>query len=109
VLVKALIDSGSTLSGFSPRVFDTIGLTPVGRLAILTPSTPAGAPHEVDLYDVELSIIANGVRHPFSDSQLMAADCWHPDEGILALIGLDILDGCFFQYHGPNRVFSLGF
>lgn len=52
VHVRAVIDTGASVSGFSPRVFGALDLTPVGQVSILTPSTPADAPHESDLYDV---------------------------------------------------------
>jgi hypothetical protein len=46
---------------------------------------------------------------PFRDFNVLATDCWHPDEGIEALIGRDILDLCFFQYMGPDRRFTVAF
>jgi hypothetical protein len=109
VHVRALIDTGASVSGFAPRVFTGLDLTPVGQIAILTPSTAPDAPHQSDLYDVSLSLVADGTPHSFPDSRVMAADCWHPDEGIEALIGRDILDRCFFQYMGPDRRFTLAF
>ena len=109
VHVRALIDTGASVSGFAPRVFAALDLTPVGRIAILTPSTPADAPHESDLFDVSLALVADGGTHPFPDTRVMSADCWHPDEGVEALIGRDILDHCFFQYMGVDRRFTLAF
>jgi hypothetical protein len=90
-------------------VFVSLDLTPVGQVSILTPSTPSNAPPEADLFDVSLSLVAGGVTNPFPDTRVMAADCWHPDEGIEALLGRDILDRCFFRYMGPDRRFTLAF
>jgi hypothetical protein len=109
VHVRALLDTGASLSGFHPRVFSGLDLTPTGRIAVLTTSTPIDVPFESDVYWVSLSLVANGQLHPFPDSQVMNADCWLPDEGIEALIGRDILDRCFFQYMGLDRRFTLAF
>jgi hypothetical protein len=58
---------------------------------------------------VELLLVANGATHPFPSVRVVAADCWHPEHQVLALIGRDILDHCFFEYHGPNQQFRLSF
>jgi hypothetical protein len=39
----------------------------------------------------------------------MVADCWHPIEGIEALLGMDVLMQCFFQLMGPDKQFTLAF
>jgi hypothetical protein len=107
--VRALIDTGADISGFAPRVFGGLELPPVGKFKILTPSTLPDRPHECDLYDVALSLVAGGRSHLMPESRVMAADCWLPGEGIEGLIGRDILDQCFFQYMGPDRIFTLAF
>ncbi|HVK17558.1 MAG TPA: hypothetical protein VM533_11475 [Fimbriiglobus sp.] len=109
VPVRALIDTGASISGFSPRVFRELGISPVGTTPVLTPSTRPDAPHECDLYDVTLSIVAEGSAHLFPDARVMEADCWLPGEGIEALIGTDILNHCFFQFIGRDRTFTLAF
>lgn len=109
VYVRALLDTGASISGFSPRVFRDLDLTPVAKLGVITPSTPAHTPHECDLYDVALSLVAGGAAYPFPDTQVMAADCWLPDEGIEALVGMDILSRGFFQLMGPERQFVFAF
>jgi|GEM_PF-1003343 len=109
VHVRALLDTGASISGFAPRVFQELDLTPVTKLGVITPSTPAHTPHEVDLYDVSLALVAGGGTHPFPDTRVMAADCWLPGEGIEALIGMDILCRGFFQLMGPERQFVFAF
>jgi hypothetical protein len=109
VHIRALIDTGANISGFSPRLFRELDVTPVTTISVLTPSTSSSAPHECNLYDVSLSLVANGAAHPFSDIRVMEADCWLPDEGVEALIGMDILCRCFFQLRGPDRQFTLAF
>lgn len=107
--VRALLDTGASLSGFAPRVFRELDLTPVAKLGIITPSTPAHAPFDCDLYDVSLALVAGGAAHAIPDMQVMAADCWHPNEGIEALLGMDVLTRGFFQLMGPERQFIFAF
>ena len=109
VHVRALIDTGADISGFSPRVFRELDITPITKTQILTPSTPAHTPFETALYDVSLGLVADGASHPFPDTRVMEADCWHPGEEFEALIGTDILGRCFFQYIGLDRRFTLAF
>lgn len=109
VHVRALLDTGSTMSGFAPRLFAALDLTPVSTVGVVTPSTPAHAPHATDLYDVSFALVANGAAHPFGDVRVTAADCWHPDEGIEALLGMDVLGRCTFQLFGRERCFACAF
>lgn len=104
-----MIDTGASVSGFAPRVFRELDLTPSDELAILTPSTLPDSPHACPLYQVSLAIVAEGRSCPFPDCDVIATDCWHPGEGIEGLIGRDILDRCFFQYIGQDRRFTLSF
>jgi hypothetical protein len=109
VHIRALIDTGADISAFSPRVFRALDITPIANMPILTPSTKVETPFTTDLYDVSLSLVADGSPHPFPDSRVLEADCWIPGEGIEALIGTDILNRCFFQFVGPDRRFTLAF
>jgi hypothetical protein len=74
-----------------------------------TPSTGA-QPVSVDTYDIGLVIFAANqhvplVHHtiPVTCSELLVAQGFH------ALIGRDILKGCFLVYDGQNGLFSLAF
>lgn len=107
VHVRALLDTGASISGFAPRVFRELDLTPISKFDVITPSTPHDAPHVCDLYDVSLSLVANGEARPFPDARVMVADCWHPNENLEALIGMDLLRQCNFQLFGPEGQFTL--
>jgi hypothetical protein len=87
-------------------VFQALDITPVTRSTVITASN---TPHECDFYDVSLSLVANGSAHLFPDTRVMEADCWQPDEGVEAIIGMDILFSCNFQLLGPERQFILAF
>jgi hypothetical protein len=109
VPVRALIDTGASLSAFTPRVFDALDLRPLDQIAVLTPSTKPDVPHIADWHQVSLSLVADGRECSFPDIHVMSADCWLESEGMEALIGRDILDRCFFQYFGLDRRFTLAF
>ena len=110
VPVRALIDTGASISGCSPRIFQLLDIRPVQDISILTPSTRPDAPHVCGLYRVSWSLVAGGVPHTFSNSlDVILADGFHPDEGIDALIGRDILARCAFQYWGPDGSFHFSF
>lgn len=109
VYVKAMIDTGASVSAFSKTVFDSLSLLPVDRVPILTPSTPTHQPHLADLYHVHLSIVANGSPRAFQDFYVIVAEGWHPLEQATALIGRDILALCLLNYHGLDGVFTLSF
>ncbi len=109
VPVRALIDTGASLSGFAPRVFRALDLRPLDQIEIYTPSTRPGSPYACDRYLVGLALVAGGRSHPFPDLHVIETDCWLPDEGIEALIGRDILSRCNFWYVGIEDTFNLSF
>lgn len=110
VPVRALIDTGASISGCSAEVFHKLDLKPVEQLQILTPSTRIDAPHTCDLFQVSWSLVAGGAPHLFAPSlRVIVADGFHPTEGIDALIGRDILARCAFEYWGPDDRFQFSF
>jgi hypothetical protein len=111
VTVKAQVDTGAMVSGFTRRAFQELELPSVGLAKILTPSTRPESPHVCDLYDVGLLIVADGQSHPFSFLRVIASDGWHPDreDGVEGLIGRDVLNRAYFQYHGPGASFTFAF
>lgn len=107
--VRALLDTGSFLSGFHPRVFDALDLQSFDQIEICTPSTPVGSSFLVARYRVNLALIAEGRVCPMPDCFVFATDSWRPGDGVEALIGMDILNQCFFELMGPDRRFRLSF
>ena len=108
VLVRALIDTGATLTTIPPEVFSRLEIPPVGEIPLYTPSAQPGVPQICDSYHVGLSIVVNGAARRFPDCLVVAAECWHETETVTALLGRDILRHCNFLYRGPDRAFSLG-
>lgn len=109
IAVRALIDTGATISGFTASLFADLNLTEVGKTTIYTPSTPANAPFRSSIYRVSLSIVAEGRIHPFPESNVIASEGWGDDENLQGLIGCDLLAHCNFIYLGPTRRFTLAF
>lgn len=109
IAVKVLIDTGATISGFATELMKDLGLLPIDTIPILTPSTPYTAPHECDVFHASLALVANGVAHEFPECRVLAAEGWHPADGIHGLIGRDILARCNMLYLGTERKFTLAF
>jgi hypothetical protein len=111
IIFRAVIDTGSKMTGLTARAFAELQLSPVGRVAIRTPSTRSDTPHVCDMYQVGLALMANGIWHPFGGVRVIATGGWNPnsEEGVEALIGRDLLDRCNFWYQGPDRQFTLAF
>jgi hypothetical protein len=110
VAIRALIDTGASVSGRTADVFAKLDLKPITQIDLLTPSTKVDAPHQCDLYQVGWSVCAEGGVHLLSPVlQVIVAEGFHPVERIDALIGRDILARCAFQYWGPDGSFHFSF
>ena len=109
VFVRAVIDTGSSVTGFAPRVFDALCIGAIDRIKILTPSTRPGQPHESDVYAVNVALISGDSFQRLRNLRVIAADCWNLNEGVEALIGRDVLRRCVFEYFGPDELFRLSF
>jgi hypothetical protein len=107
VPIRAVIDTGSSVTGIDPTVLQQLDIRPVGERAILTPST-GHTPHRCNVYDVGLSL-----RHPDLElhfyTSFVIESIFGRDEGVQALIGRDVLAHCLFVYDGQCGTFSLAF
>jgi hypothetical protein len=105
--IRAVIDTGSGVSGIDPRVLQALDLKPVGDMQINTPST-SHTPHPCGEYLVSLSLLqSNQELHLPTFSVIDAV--FQPDENIQALLGRDVLDHCLFIYDGQRQAFALAF
>lgn len=108
-VIRALIDTGASISGVDPSVLAALGLTATGEAEIHTPST-GGVPVKTPTYDVRIAILAGrpGDLHFISETiQVTSTDmsAW----GFQALIGRDILAKCILIYNGADGVFTLSY
>ena len=107
VAVPAMIDTGSYVTLLRPAVFESLGLTQIGTVAIRTPSTSPGNYCECPQFDVSLQVgLAPDVSYLASVLALASED-FQADEEVQALIGRDVLRYCVLQYFGPESRFEL--
>jgi predicted aspartyl protease len=108
-MIRALIDTGASISAVEPSVFTALGLTPTGEIEIHTPST-GGIAVKTPTYDVRVGIPSArpGDLHFISDTvQIIASSL--AVQGIQALIGRDILSHCTMFYNGADGFFTLSY
>jgi predicted aspartyl protease len=104
--LRALVDTGASITCVDPSILQQLNLTPTGAIAIHTPST-GNAPHNTYQYDISLVLLHPEVQLqigsiPVIESQLVV-------QGIHALVGRDILSRCLLVYDGRAQTFALGF
>jgi hypothetical protein len=111
VAVRAQIDTGANVSGFAGRVFAALDVTPVTKLAVITPAARDAAPQEFDAYDVTLYLVSDGIPRHFVETQVIASYGWHPtaEDGVEGVVGRDVLNRCHFMYYGVEGTFTIGF
>jgi hypothetical protein len=110
VAVRAIVDTGSALTGFRSALFRKLGIQPFTKIPVRTPSTQPGSPHIADQYDVSVALIAGGRPTRFLSVHAISSDDFDPDQedGLEAILGRDILDCCNLFYLGPEQRFELG-
>lgn len=103
--VRAQIDTGSSMTAIDPEILRALDLRSIGRASVITPSTGINA-HVCNLFVVSLALLSEdtGSHHP---SVTVLESEFHPDEGIKALIGRDLLRKCLFVYDGQRQTFAL--
>jgi predicted aspartyl protease len=109
-VVRALIDTGASVTSIEPAVLGALGLTPTGTIEIVTPSTGQQV-HTADTYDVDFVIGgASPEEIPLTIKNLRVCSAeLFLKQGIHALIGRDILSRCILNYNGATNSFSLCF
>ncbi len=108
-MVRALIDTGASISAVDPIALNALGLSPTGEADIHTPST-GSTPVRTPTYDVRIAILAGRAEdlHFISETlQVTAADL--TAQGIQVLIGRDILKSCTLFYNGAASTFTLSY
>jgi hypothetical protein len=85
-----------------------LGLRPVRRIPILTPSTRPDAPHFCDQYSISLTLASGATQRYFPKVIAIATEDFR-EHGLQGLIGRDLLNHCVFSYFGPHGTFELSF
>ena len=109
VPLRALVDTGASCTCVDPALISALGITPTGSIQVHTPSTGA-TPHTASQYDVSLVIPgATAGTPPYVLHTIAVTEAALATQGIDALIGRDVLDGCVLTYNGTIKLFTLAF
>jgi len=98
ILVKAMIDTGSSHCVIQENIPKQLGLSPVGATGIRT----ATGRSECYLYFLRMSI----PKHNFVYEGVFTAVTLEAQQSA-CLIGRDLLSKCTFIYNGPKNEFTL--
>jgi predicted aspartyl protease len=106
VQIRALIDTGASCTCIDPSALQSLGLTPTGSTPIHTPST-GGTAQNADQYDVSVILLHPNLQLTIPTVAIIEAEL--SIQGIQALIGRDVLQGCLLIYDGQAGIFTLAF
>lgn len=101
VEAKALLDTGSSVSGVAARVAATLGLTRLGK----RPLTSAQGEGQVERYAFRIGLRAersDGPAFPFVFDEVIGIELTNAFE-FDALLGMDILGRCDFETRRDGR------
>ncbi len=106
IWVTALLGTGASCSVIDTSVVHSLKLIQAGTVQGHTPSTGSNL-HTCNLYDGCIAFAKPQVK--VMSLNLPVAEASLIDQGILALIGRDVLRQCLLVYNGPAKSFSLSF
>jgi hypothetical protein len=107
--ILAMIDTGASCTCVDPTVLQQLGLTPTGSAAVNTPTTGSN-PAMADQYDIGILIPTDLASPPLLHLTIpvIAADLL-VRQGFHALVGRDILAGCYLAHDGKSGLFTLAY
>ena len=108
--IRALIDTGASMTSVEPAVLQILGLTPTGTIEMVTPSTGQEV-HTAETYDIDFMIGGSDPQDtPLTIKNLRVCSSeLYLKQGIHALIGRDVLARCILIYNGAVGEVSLCF
>jgi predicted aspartyl protease len=101
ILGDALIDTGASLTCVDLEVAQRLRLPEVGKA---TMASASHANHETSLYPVRVTL--QGVPIEFTAERAMGASL--KSQGLVALIGRDVLSNCILFYNGFTGEITFG-
>jgi hypothetical protein len=104
--VRALIDTGASISSISPQIAKGLGLVPTGITSISS-ATTGSAPQNCNLYDVCLAFVQPSIKVLGVNIPVIEVELFTP--GVDVLLGRDMLRQCLCIYDGPGGTFILAF
>jgi gag-polyprotein putative aspartyl protease len=103
VHVRAVLDTGCSVTAVAPHVFGQLGLAPV----IAGSSQTASGSVAVNLYRVSLSVFDVNAGPMMTLRDLLVSELTTALGDIDVLLGMDVLLTCKLLLDGPARHFSL--
>ena len=100
---RALIDTGASGSAVDQSIIQALGLQPTGQCTLATPSQTTGV---ASVYTIRISF-PQAVSFGAGDLSVIGCDLL--SQGIVALIGRDVLSYCVLVFNGPAAMFTLTF
>jgi hypothetical protein len=103
-----LVDTGASTTVVDKSLIAPLGLAPTGAAMCHTPSTGQSA-IRFDQYDVMLMVPGNAPGQVWLVEALPVMECDLSAQGILGLIGRDMLNKSLLVYNGPANEFTLAY
>ena len=94
-----LIDTGASITAIDRSIIQQLEINPVGVSNVFTPQGSA----QQELFPVKLSFVGTPIA--FNFSSVLGSEL--RNQGIMALIGRDVLSRCVLIFNGPAGHFSL--
>ena len=104
IIVRALIDTGASLSAIDPFHLSALGVAPSGNAAVQTPST-GDTPHNCNTFDVAVLLPHQGIVRTWDPVAVIGVPL--RQQGIDMLFGRDLLWNCLLVYDGGANIFQL--
>jgi hypothetical protein len=108
VHLRAMIDTGSTISGFALAIFPVLGLIAPNDYQEVITCSAVGKPHKAPAHYADVMLIGAPGEKIFSNLRVLGFE-FGDSEGCTGLIGRDILDQCHLVYEGRAGRFTLAF
>jgi len=97
------MDTGASASAVDENIIKALGIQPIGQCALATPSQSVGV---ASVYRVKVSFPQTTFG---GAAEWSVIGCDLAPQGIIALVGRDILSQCILIFNGPARIFTLTF
>jgi len=98
---EALVDTGASISAVDRQVFQQLAISPIGVVTVRSPTIP----QQQNLYPV--TFIFPELRLTAESTGVIGSNLLN--QGIVALIGRDLLTKFVFIYNGSSGSFTLAF
>jgi predicted aspartyl protease len=106
ISVRALVDTGASCTCIDPAIIKRLGLSPIGKTQVHTPSTQ-GTAHGCNTYDA--SLVIRGQSGNLSIGTLAVVETGLNYQGFDAILGRNVLSRCMLFYNGPVGIVGLYF